>query len=156
MGGKAVLTGNLKFTSLADLFQIIGGNNSTGMLRIMSQYVPYPGIVHFVKGNPVNATNGSLKGLDAVYSLFGRTEGNFEFTEEKVAGEPVIKKSRMEIVLNALRMLDEDAPADKGPDASGLVDVLLLDISMPGLSGARTAQGNARDAAADIPAGAAP
>jgi hypothetical protein len=115
MGGKAVLTGNLKFTSLADLFQIIGGNNSTGMLRITSQYAPHPGIVHFVKGNPVNAANGSLKGLDAVYSLFGRIEGNFEFTEEKVPAESVIKKSRMEIVLNALRMLDDGVIEKVGP-----------------------------------------
>jgi len=115
MGGKAVLTGNLKFTSLADLFQIIGGNNSTGTLRITSQYVPQPGIVHFINGNPVNATNGSLKGLDAVYSLFGRTEGNFDFTEEKVSGEPVIKKSRMEIVLDALRMLDDGVIEKVGP-----------------------------------------
>jgi CRP-like cAMP-binding protein len=115
MGGKAVLTGNLKFTSLADLFQIIGGNNSTGILRITSQYVPHPGIVHFLKGNPVNAMNGSLQGLDAVYSLFGRTEGNFEFTEEKISGQPVIKKSRMEIVLDALRMLDDGVIEKVGP-----------------------------------------
>jgi hypothetical protein len=115
MGGKAVLTGNLKFTSLADLFQIIGGNNSTGTLRITSQYVPHPGIVHFVKGNPVNATNGPLKGLDAVYSLFGRTEGNFEFTEEKVSGELAINKNRMEIVLDALRMLDDGVIEKVGP-----------------------------------------
>lgn len=115
MGGKAVLTGNLRFTSLADLFQIIGGNNSTGTLRIMSHYVPHPGIVHFLKGNPVNATNGALKGLDAVYSLFGRTEGNFEFIEEKVPGESVIKKSRMEIVLDALRMLDDGVIEKVGP-----------------------------------------
>jgi len=115
MGGKAVLTGNLKFTSLADLFQIIGGNNSTGILRITSQYVPHPGIVHFVKGNPVNAMNGPLKGQDAVYSLFGRTEGNFEFTEEKVSAEHVIKKNRMEIVLNALRMLDDGVIEKLGP-----------------------------------------
>jgi len=115
MGGKAVLTGNLKFTSLADLFQIIGGNNSTGTLRITSQYVPHPGIVHFVKGNPVNAMNGPLKGQDAVYSLFGRTEGNFEFSEEKVSAERVIKKNRMEIVLNALRMLDDGVIEKVGP-----------------------------------------
>ena len=115
MGGKAVLTGNLKFTSLADLFQIIGGNNSTGTLRITSQYVPQPGIVHFLKGNPVNAANGPLKGLDAVYSLFGRTEGNFEFTEEKLSVEHAIKKNRMEIVLDALRMLDDGVIEKVGP-----------------------------------------
>jgi hypothetical protein len=115
MGGKAVLTGNLKFTSLADLFQIIGGNNSTGTLRITSQYVPQPGIVHFLKGNPVNAANGSLKGLDAAYSLFGRTEGNFEFSEEKLSVEHAIKKNRMEIVLDALRMLDDGVIEKVGP-----------------------------------------
>lgn len=118
MGGKAVLTGNLKFTSLADLFQIIGGNNSTGTLRITSQYVPHPGIVHFLKGNPVNATNGPLQGLDAVYSLFGRTEGNFDFTEEKVTSEHTIKKNRMEIVLDALRMLDDGVIEKVGPTSA--------------------------------------
>jgi hypothetical protein len=118
MGGKAVLTGNLKFTSLADLFQIIGGNNSTGTLRITSQYVPHPGIVHFVKGNPINAMNGSLSGLDAVYSLFGRTEGNFEFTEGKVSEDPAIKKNRMEIVLDALRMLDDGVIEKVGPNTA--------------------------------------
>jgi CRP-like cAMP-binding protein len=107
MSGKVVLTGGLKFTSLADLFQIIGGNNSTGTLRISSQYTPDPGIVYFEEGNPINAKDGNLRGLDAVYSLFGRTEGNFEFFEGKVPVEHAIKKSRMEIVLDALRMIDD-------------------------------------------------
>lgn len=107
MSGKVVLTGGLKFTSLADLFQIIGGNNSTGTLRISSQYTPDPGIIYFIEGNPVNAADGNLRGLDAIYSLFGRTEGNFEFVEGKVPVEHAIKKSRMEIVLDALRMVDD-------------------------------------------------
>jgi CRP-like cAMP-binding protein len=107
MSGKVVLTGGLKFSSLADLFQIIGGNNSTGTLRISSQYTPDTGIIYFLDGNPVNATDGNLRGLDAIYSLFGRTEGNFEFVEGKVPVEHVIKKSRMEIVLDALRMIDD-------------------------------------------------
>jgi len=107
MTGKAVLTGGLKFTSLADLFQIIGSNNSTGTLSIRSQYTPEPGIIYFFEGNPVNAKDGNLRGVEAVYSLFGRTEGDFEFVEGKVPIEHVIKKSRMEIVLEALRMIDD-------------------------------------------------
>lgn len=107
MGEKIVLTGGLKFTSLADLFQIIGGNNSTGTLRIRSQCTPDPGIIYFVEGNPVNALDGELRGLEAVYSLFGRTEGQFEFVDGKVTVEQAIKKSRMEIVLDALRMMDD-------------------------------------------------
>ena len=107
MSGKVVLTGGLKFTSLADLFQIIGGNNSTGTLRINSQYTPDPGIIYFVEGNPVNASDGHLRGLEAIYALFGRTEGNFEFIDGRVSVERAIKKSRMEIVLDALRMIDD-------------------------------------------------
>jgi hypothetical protein len=107
MSGKVVLTGGLKFTSLADLFQIIGGNNSTGTLRINSQYTPDPGMIYFLDGNPVNASDGLLRGLEAIYALFGRTEGDFEFIEGKVPVEHVIKKSRMEILLDALRMLDD-------------------------------------------------
>ncbi len=66
MGGKAVLTGNLKFTSLADLFQIIGGNNSTGTLRITSQYVPHPGIVHFVNDIAEIERQGQVPGIEGV------------------------------------------------------------------------------------------
>lgn len=107
MSGKVVLTGGLKFTSLADLFQIIGGNNRTGTLRINSQYTPEPGIIYFLDGNPVNASDGLLQGLEAVYALFGRTDGDFEFIEGTVPVEQVIRKSRMEILLDALRMIDD-------------------------------------------------
>ncbi|MBN2034221.1 MAG: cyclic nucleotide-binding domain-containing protein [Deltaproteobacteria bacterium] len=117
MSGKVVLRGGLKFTSLADLFQIIGGNNSTGMLRINTQNTPDPGIIYFVSGNPVNASEGDLQGLEAIYALFGRTDGDFEFTEGTVSVEQVIRKGRMEIVLDALRMIDDgvikkDMPQD--------------------------------------------
>jgi hypothetical protein len=115
MNGKAVLEGSLGFINLAELFQILGGNNSTGTLRVVSQYAPNPGVIYFVKGNPVNATNGSLRGLEAVYSLFGCTDGKFEFAQENVQVDRTIKNSRMEIVLDALRMLDDGAIKKLGP-----------------------------------------
>jgi CRP-like cAMP-binding protein len=115
MDARAVLEGSLKFINLAELFQILGGNNSTGTVRLMSQYAPNPGVIFFSKGNPINGTNGSLRGLEAIYSLFGWTEGRFEFSLEKVEVERVIKSSRMEIVLDALRMLDDGAIKRLGP-----------------------------------------
>jgi hypothetical protein len=117
MNVKAVLEGTLSFISLAELFQILGGNNGTGTLRITTQYAPNPGVVYFVKGNPVNATNGSLRGIEAVYSLFGWNEGKYEFVQENVQVESVIKNSRMEIVLDALRMLDDGAIKKLGPSS---------------------------------------
>lgn len=109
MSGKAALEGTLTFIGLGELFQILGGNNSTGTLRLVSPYTSDPGLVFFVNGNPVNGTSGPLRGAEAVYSLFGWNEGRFEFIQEKIQVDRVIKNSRMEIVLDALRMLDDGA-----------------------------------------------
>ena len=110
-----VLAGNLNFLNLGDILQLLGSNASTGVLRITSKYAQDLGLIYFFNGNPVNASVGSLAGLDAVNSLFGWLDGEFEFIEEKVAGENVIKKSRMQIILDCLRMLDDRQIEQLGP-----------------------------------------
>lgn len=115
MSGKAVFAGDLRFISLADCFQILGGNNSSGVLHIQTPYVSTSGKIFFVDGNPVDASSGTLQGLDAVYPLFGWTEGAFEFFEHMTPRSHVIKNSRMEIVLDALRMLDDGLIEKVGP-----------------------------------------
>lgn len=115
MSGNSVLTGSLKFISLADIFQILGGNSSTGRLAVRSQYAPNPGLIYFSNGNPINAAVGSLNGIDALYSLFGWVEGTFEFYNEDVGMSQAIKQGRMEIVLDALRMLDDGEIERVGP-----------------------------------------
>ena len=109
MAGKAALTGNLNFINLPDLFQLLGGNGSTGSLYIRSENAPAIGRIYFDKGNPINAIDGLHKGKEAVYALFGWTEGNFEFYEEKINVTRAINCSRMEIVLDALKMIDDGA-----------------------------------------------
>jgi len=113
--GDFVLAGNLKFLSLGDILQLLGSNASTGVLRITSRYAQDLGLIYFHNGNPVNASVGSLAGLDAVNSLFGWLDGEFEFIEEKVDGKNVIKKSRMQIILDCLRMLDDGQIEQLGP-----------------------------------------
>jgi CRP-like cAMP-binding protein len=115
MSAKASLAGSLSFISLTDIFQILGGNSSTGVMRITSQHTPDPGLIYFAKGDPINATSGPLSGLDAVYALFGWIEGKFEFYEQEVQIGRVIKKNRMEILLNAMRMLDDGVIKKVGP-----------------------------------------
>jgi CRP-like cAMP-binding protein len=122
-----VLSGNLKFLSLGDVLQFLGSSGSTGVLSIKSKYLSDPGLIYFINGNPVNATVGSLKGIDAVNLLFGWLDGDFEFSEENVTCETVIKKSRMEIILDGLSMLDDGKIERMGPlsfkqEESGLVD----------------------------------
>jgi CRP-like cAMP-binding protein len=110
-----ILQGNIKFLNLGDLMQLLGGNGSSGILRIMSPYAPEPGIIYFDKGNPINASCGMLSGLDALYSLFGWTDGEFEFTTTSVTSERVITKGRMGIILDGLKMLDEGQTERLGP-----------------------------------------
>ncbi|MBP1710725.1 MAG: hypothetical protein H6Q49_927 [Deltaproteobacteria bacterium] len=108
MSNNIVFSGSLIFLTLADVFQLLGGNNCTGTLTLRSQYSADKGVVHFIDGHPINAVLGKLKGLDAVYALFGWTDGTYDFAEGDLTGvERVIKKSMMEIVLDALRLVDD-------------------------------------------------
>ena len=101
------MTGKISFLGLADIFQILGGNNSSGILHLTSTYAPHPGKIFFLNGDPINASNGPLKGIEAIYSLFGWMDGDFEFQLDDVSVEHVVKQNRMEIVLDALRLLDD-------------------------------------------------
>ena len=131
MDSKVVFAGALNFISMPDIFQTLGTNTSTGRLQITSQYSPNPGVVYFEDGNPINATMGPANGLDAIYALFGWSEGKFEFFEEKVKIGHVVNNSRMQIILDALRMLD---------------DGLIEKMGHPSLAGAPGAQaGKAKD-----------
>jgi CRP-like cAMP-binding protein len=107
MANETILRGNIEFLNLGDILQLLGGNGSSGILRIMSPHASEPALVYFERGNPVNASCGPLSGLDALYSLFGWTEGDFEFTEMETHSERVITKGRMGIILDGLKMLDD-------------------------------------------------
>lgn len=115
MNDSLALSGKLSFLNLADLFQMLGGNSCTGILKITSQYSPNPGQIYFVNGNPINATCDRQKGIDALYPLFGWLDGRFEFHEKEVQVNHLINQGRMEIVLDALRMLDDGDIKKLGP-----------------------------------------
>ncbi|MBN1932727.1 MAG: cyclic nucleotide-binding domain-containing protein [Desulfobacterales bacterium] len=115
MNNKVVFAGNLNFINLAELFQILGTNAGTGILRISTQYAPNECFVYFLNGNLINASMGTINGIDAIYSLFGWMEGEFEFTVKTVTNKNIIQKSRMEIILDGLRMLDDGLIEKIGP-----------------------------------------
>ena len=127
MSNGLAFSGSLGFLSLGEIVQIIGNNGGTGVLRIMSKYAPSPGMIYMAKGDPVDAINGDLNGLEALFSLFGWTEGEFSFSQEPVGHENVINKNRMELILDGSRMVDDGKIPVLGPvsykedsgDASG-------------------------------------
>jgi CRP-like cAMP-binding protein len=115
MGANVVLTGSLSFIELGELLQQLGSNGSTGTLKLVCEQVKDPGYIYLKNGNPINAGCGSLQGMDALNGFFGWTHAKFEFIREDVTCEPVIKKSRMEIILDGLRMLDDGLISEVGP-----------------------------------------
>lgn len=117
MAGSVAFAGNLNFLNLGELLQLLGTSSGTGIVQISSKYTSQQGIIYIDDGNPINAANGSKTGLDALFSLFGWKDGKFEFIQAAVACEKVINKSRMEIILDGMRLLDEGQVEVLGPDA---------------------------------------
>ena len=115
MAGSVAFAGNLNFLNLGELMQLLGTTDCTGTLYINSTYASQPGVIYVEKGNPINATNGTKTGLDALYSLFGWIDGQFEFVQEDITCKKVITQSRMEIILDGLRLLDEGKVEVLGP-----------------------------------------
>jgi CRP-like cAMP-binding protein len=120
MSSNLDLTGRLSFLNLGELLQIIGSSGATGTLTIISDFSSTPGLIFIDNGNPVNASAGSLTGIEALFSLFGWSEGQFEFSLEPLTCAKTIKKGRMEIILDGLRLLDE-GKIEKLKPAPGVV-----------------------------------
>jgi len=117
MDRNSVFSGDLRFLGIPDLLQLIATNNSTGVLGLTNPQALGPASVTFLRGNPIHATYGSLRGLEALYALFGWTSGLFEFRHEKIVNEKTIHRGHMEIVLDGLRMLDEGIIKRLGPES---------------------------------------
>ncbi len=115
MDERVVLSGSLGFLSLGDIIQLLGSSGSTGVLRLISRYAPEPAFIYFIDGNPINAQNEDSEGLEALYALFGWISGSFEFTRESVFTENRISKSRMGIVLEGMRLVDDGQIKKIGP-----------------------------------------
>jgi len=107
MENNRSLTGDLEFIGLAEIIQVLGGNGSTGSLKLKTRHSPSPGYIYFMNGEPVHATCNGTQGINAIYKLFGWTEGHFEFQDGKIQVGRTVRGNRMQIVLDALRMLDE-------------------------------------------------
>lgn len=119
MNAKPVLMGSLEFVGLAELLQQLGGNASSGVLKLVSDYAEYPGYIYIKNGDPVDAEFGTTTGMEAFNDFFGWEQAEFEFINQDVACDRVIKKGRMELILDGLRMVDEGHIPTRGPDESG-------------------------------------
>lgn len=107
MDQPTALSGELSFIGLGELLQLIGNNGGTGVLTLTSPHVSHSGTIFIKSGNPVDAICAPKSGLDALFALFGWTEGRFEFRGEEVERSRVIHQSRMSLILDGMRLVDE-------------------------------------------------
>jgi CRP-like cAMP-binding protein len=105
---KVVLKGDLSFLNLGELLQLLGGSGSTGVLKLSSMHAEDAGYIYINEGNPVDAEHLSMTGIDVLNSFFGWLDATFEFSEEEILRHKTIAKNRMEIILDGLRLLDDE------------------------------------------------
>lgn len=123
------MTGTLGLFSLVDLIQLLSGAGRTG--RLLIQHPRGDAKLYFEDGEIVHALFGEVRGEDAVYALFEDERGPFSFDAGLAAFERTVELGTQNLVLEAVRRLDEarrdrDEPVpyepDVVPELSGAVD----------------------------------
>lgn len=109
------LSGDLGFLELGELLQLFGTIGQSGVLYLNCPWSSTKGRIDIIKGTPVDASDGQKTGLEALYALFGWKDGDFRFSSKKVQAEQCINKNRMNIILDAMRLLDEGEIKILGP-----------------------------------------
>ncbi len=104
------MTGTLGLFSLVDLFQLLASSARTGRLT-----VDHPigrARVYFDKGRVVHADFAEDEGDSAIYALFGDERGSFEFQVGIPASKKTVQSSTENLMLEAIRRLDETSRDD--------------------------------------------
>ncbi len=109
------MTGTLGLFSLVDLFQLLSTSQRSGRLGV--DHPAGLARVYFDKGQVVHAEFGDLKGQDAVFALFNDERGSFEFRVGLPAPEVSIRSGTENLVLEAIRRIDE-ARRDGAPSVA--------------------------------------
>lgn len=96
--------GNLVDLSLVEVIQLLNMNKRSGTLQVMGKE---SGKIIFKDGNMIFAETDEVSGIDAINRLVRLKEGMFKFEPAIEYDVPNIAGSTMNILLEALRLMDE-------------------------------------------------
>ncbi len=99
------LTGHLSDLSLSELIEFFCNQRKSGRLKVL--YPRGGGYFYLQSGSVVDARIGVLHGIDAVYYALTLPNAEFEFSAEVDSVERTIDQPWTQVVLEALRRLDE-------------------------------------------------
>lgn len=116
-----VLTGSLSHMDVPGVLQMLAHSRQTGSLYVNAGVVD--GIVFFLNGNITHAESGDLIGDRAVVHIVKRCNGvdagNYKFLPGESAATRTVLRSATELMLEALRELDEaEGEAKAGPNSA--------------------------------------
>ena len=130
------LTGHLSDLSLSELIEFFCNQRKTGQLKVL--YPQGHGYFYLQSGSVVDASIGSLRGIDAVYYALTLPNASFEFGGSLESTERTINQPWTQVVLEGLRRLDEGIiplsafPADyaeeKNPEAPPQQELSLTEL----------------------------
>ncbi|MBP7867218.1 MAG: DUF4388 domain-containing protein [Acidobacteria bacterium] len=121
-GKMDLIRGKLEEIGLEDVIQMLESARKTGILRI--RFADREGHVYFNDGNMFHAIFKEKIGQHAIIELKRLKGGDFMFDPKLPENPPeTLRGSNMAIVLEALRVIDEEAIREK--DALGLDEITL-------------------------------
>lgn len=108
------LSGSLSHMDLPGIVQMLSHTRQTGSLYVNADLID--GIMFFENGNIMHAECGELVGDDAVTEIVktcnGMETGSYKFLPGESAATRTVLRSATELMLNALRELDEAGQSD--------------------------------------------
>ncbi|MEO8182981.1 MAG: protein kinase, partial [Deltaproteobacteria bacterium] len=124
MATPSAFAGRLSLVSLSDLLETMQANNTTGELRLKTDFGA--ATVWFESGQLLDAKIGSFQGEAAVFRLLGLTDGSFEIKSMPVSRSRVITQPvRALLRRRSQRSLEWKSLVEKLPP---LGTVLVLDL----------------------------
>jgi CheY-like chemotaxis protein len=108
------LSGSLSHMDLPGVVQMLAHSRQTGSLYVNAGNID--GIIFFENGNVTHAESGDMIGDEAVVYIVkrcnGMESGSYKFMPGESAGTRTVLRSATELMLEALRELDEAAQED--------------------------------------------
>ncbi len=108
------LSGSLSHMDLPGVLQMLAHSRQTGSLYVNAGNID--GIIFFENGNVTHAESGDMIGDEAVVYIVkrcnGMESGSYKFLPGESAGTRTVLRSATELMLEALREVDESAQND--------------------------------------------
>jgi pSer/pThr/pTyr-binding forkhead associated (FHA) protein len=101
------ITGLLSILSVSDIIQLINFTTQSGVLTVRTPELQIVEVT-FLEGEIVQARVADQTGIDAVHTLLGIRNGEFEFVQgSPTPPEDAIQQSTVSLLLEATRLRDE-------------------------------------------------